>query len=169
MPPRCGPISQSASRTGSSAATAWWSAPTAASSWRTSTRASTRSREAAGPTPTPGGCKRDGPVPVLFSVDFPPEVRQDTSVEWRMSAWTTSSEEPDGSSPRSSNVTRWNWSGPRAADRRDRPRAGHLRLDPGQLGQAGPHRPWRAPGADQRRTRPAARAGGRQCSASDGA
>jgi len=79
---------------------------------------------------------------------------QDTSDERRLSRCPTSSKEPDGSSPTSSNVTRSSWCEPAAGDRPDRPDrpgAGYLRLHARQLGPARPHRPWRAGRPDQRR------------------
>ena len=39
-------------------------------------------------------------------------LRQDTSVEWRMSAWKTDSKGTGAGSPPSSSVTRWSWCAP---------------------------------------------------------
>ena len=54
-----------------------------------------------------------------------------------MSAWKTDSQGTDASSPPSSSLTRWTWGAPAAGRSPDRPRAGHLRLHPGQLGASG--------------------------------
>jgi hypothetical protein len=63
-----------------------------------------------------------------YGLDLP--LRQDTSLERRMSGWRTDSEEPDGSSLRSSRVMRWIWSArPAGRSPKERARLRQLEAD----------------------------------------